>query len=138
MHKVAGNWVKEDFGQFSGNNFSTFGEDAGGQLYIAGIKSGTIYRVIGNTTGIKNNDDLSDIKIIQVPFSNKIRIETGRNDRPEIQITMNDIMGKTLFSTTTPEAIYEFDPGNLPFGTYLLTIVIDGKKLVHKLIKGNF
>jgi len=138
LHKVAGNWVKEDFGQFSGNNFSTFGEDAGGQLYIAGIKSGTIYRVIGNTTGIIGNDFFADIKIIQIPFSNKIRIETGRINRPGIQITLSDIMGKTIFNATTRETSYEFDSGDLPFGIYLLNIGIDGKKLVHKLIKGNF
>ncbi len=47
LHKVANSWVKEDFGQFPDNNFSTFGEDAEGQLYVAGVTSGTIYRVIG-------------------------------------------------------------------------------------------
>ncbi len=47
LHKVANSWVKEDFGQFPGNNFGTFGEDAEGQLYIAGVTSGKIYRVIG-------------------------------------------------------------------------------------------
>lgn len=47
LHKVGNNWVKEDFGQFTGNNFSTFGENASGQLYVAGLKSGTIYLVVG-------------------------------------------------------------------------------------------
>jgi len=37
----------EDFGQFPGNNFSTFGEDVQGQLYVAGVTSGTIYLVTG-------------------------------------------------------------------------------------------
>jgi len=46
LHKSGNNWVKEDFGQFSGNNFSTFGEDANGQLYIAGLTSGKIYLVV--------------------------------------------------------------------------------------------
>jgi glucose/arabinose dehydrogenase len=46
LHQVAGNWVKEDFGQFPGNNFSTFGEDVNGQIYIAGITSGSIFRVL--------------------------------------------------------------------------------------------
>lgn len=46
LHKSGNNWVKEDFGQFSGNNFSTFGEDSKGQLYIAGLTTGTIYLVV--------------------------------------------------------------------------------------------
>jgi len=46
LHKVNNNWEKEDFGHFPGNNFSTFGEGAQGQLYIAGVISGKIYLVI--------------------------------------------------------------------------------------------
>ncbi len=47
LHKVNNNWVKEDFGQFPGNSFSTFGEGTEGQLYVAGVSSGTIYLVFG-------------------------------------------------------------------------------------------
>ncbi len=48
LRKVINSWVMEDFGQFPGNNFSTFGEDAKGQLYVAGLTSGTIYLVTGH------------------------------------------------------------------------------------------
>lgn len=138
LHKIGESWVKEDFGRFSGNNFSTFGEDAAGQLYVAGLTSRTIYRVLGNTTDINNNNIFSGIKIVQVPHSNKIRIETGQANPPEIQITLADILGRTIYKATTTEANYEFDSGELPFGIYLLNIGIDSKKLVHKLFKGNF
>ena len=47
LHKSRDTWVKEDFGQFAGNSFSTFGEDINGMLYIAGVDSGTIYLVLG-------------------------------------------------------------------------------------------
>ena len=39
---------------FSGNNFVTFGEDVNGELYIAGISSGTIYKVID--TSLSSSD----------------------------------------------------------------------------------
>jgi glucose/arabinose dehydrogenase len=45
LHNESGIWKKEDFGTFDGNHFSTFGEDMKGNLYIAGLSSGTIYRV---------------------------------------------------------------------------------------------
>jgi glucose/arabinose dehydrogenase len=134
LHKVGENWVKEDFGRFTGNNFSTFGEGSDGKLYVAGRGSGKIYRVVGNTTGINASNILSGVKIIQVPSSNKIRIETGQNNRQEIQISLNDIKGTLLHKATTSGANYEFDPGKLAFGTYILNIVIDGKKLTHKLV----
>ncbi len=52
IHKEEGTWVVEEFGQFTGNNFSTFGEDVNGNIYIAGYSSGTIYLVGDNSTGI--------------------------------------------------------------------------------------
>jgi len=45
LHYAAGNWVSDIFGQFPGNNFSTFGENAAGQLFVAGRSSGTIWRI---------------------------------------------------------------------------------------------
>lgn len=137
LHNVAGNWVMEDFGQFPGNNFSSFGEDAGGQLYVAGLTSGTIFRVIDNSTGIVNGDALAGIKIIQVPFSDKIRIETGRNDGPVMHLAVYDVKGSIRYNATTREANYEFDAGFLPAGTYFLKIGIDGKSMVHKMILGS-
>ncbi len=134
LHKVADNWVKEDFGQYPGNNFSTFGEDAFGQLYVAGRGSGKIFRVIGTTTGINNNDVLAGIKIIQVPFSSKIRIETGQTNGQEIQVTMSDIKGSLLHKANIFDSSYDFDPGSLPNGVYILNILISGKKMAHKLI----
>lgn len=38
-------WSEEEFGQFLGNSFSTFGEDVNGELYVAGHTSGRIYRL---------------------------------------------------------------------------------------------
>lgn len=135
LHKVGENWVKEDFGRFTGNNFSTFGEDSSGQLYVAGRTTGKIFRVVGNTTGIGNIDILAGIRIIQVPFSNKILIETGQNKRQEIQITLSDVKGTILHKAVTSETNYGFDPGFLPNGVYILNILIDGKKMARKLIR---
>lgn len=136
LHNVAGDWVEEDFGQFPGNNFSTFGEDASGQLYVAGLTSGTIYRVLENSTGIIGKNNLSGLKIIQNPYSGKIRIETGSIGR-EMIIDMFDMKGITLFSDNTRESHYEFDAGFLPAGIYFLKIVIDGKSSVKKMAVVN-
>ena len=45
IHQQSGKWKTEVFGRFEGNNFCTFGEDVNGNLYIAGLTSGTIYRI---------------------------------------------------------------------------------------------
>jgi glucose/arabinose dehydrogenase len=137
LHNVSGNWIKEDYGQFSGNGFSSFGEDAEGQLYIAGLVSGILYRVVDNTTYIGNNKNHEEIKIIHFPSSNKVRIETGRNDRQAISIKMIDRDGATLFDRIISEDNYEFDIGTLPAGAYFLNLRSKDLSLVHKLIKAK-
>ncbi|HEY3370789.1 MAG TPA: PQQ-dependent sugar dehydrogenase [Prolixibacteraceae bacterium] len=63
LHKVGGSWVKEDFGHYTGNSFTTFGEDAQGQLYIAGAKSKKIFKVLNYTTATTSGQALGEIKI---------------------------------------------------------------------------
>lgn len=45
LHPEGQKWVAAEFGMFKGNNFCTFGEDYQGRIYVAGIKSGTIYKI---------------------------------------------------------------------------------------------
>ena len=137
LHKKSGNWLKEDFGRFTGNNFSTFGEDFRGQIYIAGITSGSIYRVGDQSTGSKQLEKLADIKIIQDPFSEIIRVETGQNKHSEIHLSVHDIRGTKLYTDATRDAIYELNLSFLPAGAYILTVEIDRKNYIHKLILGK-
>jgi glucose/arabinose dehydrogenase len=51
IHNDDGLWVVEEFGQFPGNSFTTFGEDVNGMLYVAGYSNGTIYRIGDNSSG---------------------------------------------------------------------------------------
>ncbi len=135
LHQVSGDWVAEEFGQYPGNNFSAFGEDNAGQLYVAGLSSGTIYRVVENSTGISSSGNLEGIKIFQSPFSGKIRIETGRIDGQEINLSIFDIRGQILNEASTHGSSYEFDADLLPAGMYFLLIEAAGKRYVHKFIR---
>ncbi len=137
LHNNSGSWQMEVFGDFPGNNFSTFGEDAKGQLYIAGLTSGTIYSVIENTIGIDVNQTSDDIKIIKDPTSNKIRIETRNIGLKFIHFTLSDLSGKILYADSFKASSFEINPGKLPVATYLLNIQMDRKKFVHKLILGE-
>ncbi len=137
LHKVSGSWVEDTIGIFPGNNFSTFGLDNKGQLYIAGLASGNIYRVLSNITGIAEVDNSSEIKVVQNPFSDNIIVKTGRTDQPVIQISLCDIKGVIIYNATTEEENYEFDTSALPAGTYLLKVTIAGKQTTLKLVKAK-
>lgn len=134
LHKVSGNWVKDDFGQFTGNNFSTFGEDVNGQLYVAGRASGKIFRIGDQSTGTIPNNDLANLKIIQVPFSGQIKIETGQIYQQGMQISVYDITGIKRYQAETQENTHQMDLNYLPSGIYFITVKIDGKNHTSKLI----
>jgi len=137
LHKASGTWVKEDFGQFPGNSFSTFGEDASGQLYVGGLGSGSVFRIddlaTENIVVAKSND----LNITQLPPGNRIRIESNLSSNSVMNISVYDIRGITQFQANTVESNPEFDLGYMPSGTYFISILIDGKKSVHKLILVN-
>jgi glucose/arabinose dehydrogenase len=137
LHKAGDQYIKQDFGQFSGNSFSTFGEDASGQIYIAGIKSGKIYRINDQSTGTKLPEKSPEIKIISSPFSDKIRLETSGNDLSGMQIEIFDVNGKKLYQKKVQEHNYELNPEFLPSGIYFLNVTFQGNSQIQKLILGK-
>ncbi|HET7733319.1 MAG TPA: PQQ-dependent sugar dehydrogenase [Paludibacter sp.] len=132
LHKVSGNWVAETFGQFTGNNFSTFGEDMAGRLYVAGHTSGTIYRITDNVMGVDKKENTPDLKIVNLNGS--IKVITGLNDGAEMYLTLFDAIGVNRFSSNTHASNYEFDISSLSQGIYFLSVTFNGKNRVHKLI----
>lgn len=137
LHKVGDNWIKEDFGRFAGNNFSTFGEDAEGQLYVAGLTSGKIFRINDQLTGSQIIEKQSDVKIIHVPFSQIIRLETEYNNNTVIQISVYDVNGTKHYENSTWESNVEFNPGPLSPGIYFLKVTINSKSHIQKLLLGK-
>lgn len=137
LHKEGEEWVKEDFGHFPGNNFSTFGEDVSGHLYLAGMTTGTIYRVINLSTGLDELNTLEKVKIFREPSSGRIRIETGLDSGNEFQVIMSDGKGLQVYRGTMGESTFEFDPGALPSGVYIVHLLGNGKKATQKLVIGN-
>jgi len=137
LNKVGGNWIREDFGQFAGNNFSTFGEDANGQLYIAGITSGKLFRIYDQVTSIQLNINPIDFNVFQVPFSDRIRIETAATLKSDVLISIYDLSGKKCYQGRSAENSFEFDPGILTSGIYLVHVTINGNNQVQKLVLGR-
>ena len=136
LHNVAGNWVVQDFGLFPGNNFSSFGEDAFGRLYVAGITSGKLYRISSNPTSVSQMINQHRVKVIQLNNTGKIRINTRQNSGTQLFLTLYNLSGISCYNTVTRESVFEIDINQLPKGIYFLNIEIDGRKEVYKLTKG--
>lgn len=80
---------------FSGNGFATFGEDSNGELYVAGINSGTIFKIIDTT--LSNADfDYSNISVIKNSTRGLFTILNATNIN---SFQIFDVTGKQMFSS---------------------------------------
>lgn len=137
LKKVAGSWIREDFGQFTGNNFSTFGEDAIGQIYVAGLSSGKIFRISDQVTDSRAITIPMAFKVIQIPYSARIRIEAEPIDDTSMQISVYDLNGIMRFHDYSKESYYEFDTNIFASGFYILSIQVNGINHIQKLVIGK-
>jgi glucose/arabinose dehydrogenase len=137
LHKTEQGWVNQDFGQFTGNGFSTFGEDSKGRLYVAGLSSGSLFRIGTQPTGLAENKSVSGIKVNQTSFPGRIHIETGKSPESEIKYMLFNLAGNVCYSNYSKDTAFEINTEKMAAGVYILKIVIGKNSLVHKLIIQN-
>ncbi|MBC7846972.1 MAG: PQQ-dependent sugar dehydrogenase [Flavobacterium sp.] len=119
---------------FSGNNFSTFGEDTNGELYIAAINNGTIFKINDTSLGI-NKPEKSQFIVYPNPTKSEIIIQKSNKNYPT-EVRLFDLNGKMLLQQITidkPTTIIKTT--HLSNGFYILTIKNDhGQLSTHRLI----
>lgn len=94
-----GNATLSTAGTFAGRNFSTFGEDTTGQLYIGDQSTGTVYRIMGSGVEVKEvNADIENEIIYPNPGNGSFTYELISNKEAEVEITITDITGKECFN----------------------------------------
>lgn len=106
---------------FSGNNFVTFGEDVNGELYIAGITSGTVYKIIDSSlseSDFKNNG----FSIYPNPAKGYFVVKSAETNLAT-KIALFDTTGKLLFSKKLmPNTENVIDTNLLAKGTYFVSV----------------
>ena len=106
---------------FSGNNFVTFGEDINGELYIAGITSGTVYKIIDSSLS-NSNFNSESFSLFPNPAKGFFVIKSAEANLAT-KITLFDITGKLLFSKElTPNRENVIDTNLLAKGTYFVSV----------------
>jgi glucose/arabinose dehydrogenase len=123
-------------GSFAGNNFSTFGEDSGGELYIAGRTSGIVYQLVDTTFSVVNNIyDNKKIGIQPNPTTGKVRITLAEGMKINSALELVDAQGRSVLSFIPDSNAIDLDIGFLEPGFYFLFSKEHGKNLVGKIIK---
>ncbi|HSD13780.1 MAG TPA: PQQ-dependent sugar dehydrogenase [Flavobacterium sp.] len=107
---------------FSGNSFVTFGEDMNGEMYVASINNGVIYKLIDSSLGVVKSAK-KKIKIYPNPAKSEFFIQTDDEGVFATGITLFDSTGKKLLSEKTEnEPINSVNIGNISSGWYVLEI----------------
>lgn len=118
------------FGPFSGNGFSTFGTDHQSNLYIAGLSTGTIYKIVDDNLSV----DISHqkrINIYPIPTQGVINIEAQEIIK---KIEVISFTGKVI-KTTYPNKKNTRLSVKFASGVYFIkSTYLDGKHQVDKFI----
>lgn len=119
---------------FTGNNFSTFGEDKNGELYIAAINNGTIFKLKDTSLGV-NTTQTAQFIVYPNPAQSEIIIQKSDKSYPT-EITLFDLNGKILLQQkTTDKTQNNIKITHLSKGFYFMTIRNDqGQISTHRVI----
>lgn len=119
---------------FSGNNFVTFGEDMNGELYIAGISSGTIYKIIDSSLSSSDFEN-NGFSLYPNPAKESFTIKNSTSNLAT-KIDVIDLTGKLLFTkelSANPENTIATSA--LSKGIYLISVeTTNGTNYTTKLI----
>ena len=119
---------------FTGNNFSTFGEDNSGEIYIAAINNGTIFKINDTSLGL-NTPNISQFIVYPNPTTSEIIIQKSAINYP-IEATLFDMNGKiVLQQKTADKSENSIKTTHLSKGLYILSIKNnEGQLSTHRLI----
>lgn len=130
------NWTMTFTQAFSGNGWTTFGEDINGELYIAGISSGTVYKIIDATLGVDEKTSF-EVKLFPNPANNQITIQITNSTMVIQSVRIFSIEGE-LISTISgfDQQLLNVSTQDLSSGMYFIEITnAKGNSTREKLIK---
>lgn len=135
LYNDNGNWELTDQGQYTGNNFATFGEASDGELFVAGISSGTIYHIVDTTTtGLQEIDKSDLINAYPNPFIKKLTITLDKEISNAV-ISLSEMKGEILYEKPVEGKVHEIPARSLPKGVYLLRIISGDETFMKKVVK---
>jgi len=119
---------------FTGNNFSTFGEDNTGELYIAALNNGTVYKITDISLNVKKFDKARFL-IYPNPAKSEIYIQKSNDDYPT-EVAIFDLNGRLLLQQEPEDqSINTIRTANLASGFYIMTLKSsDGDFFTQRLI----
>ncbi|WP_313092407.1 PQQ-dependent sugar dehydrogenase [Chryseobacterium flavum] len=105
---------------YSGNNFSTFGEDYQKELYVAAVNNGKIFKISTGTLGIQENNSLGKINIYPNPAHKELFIDGIKDKNLILEIINTE--GRKILTTNNLVNKKSIDISGIPSGIYFINL----------------
>jgi hypothetical protein len=121
-------------GPFGGNNWSSFGEDNNGELYICGLNSGTVYKIIDTNLSV-DDKFINTFKLYPNPAKARVTFSFGDHYNAQ-HINLYNIQGKVVQTIENFDSrLFHFSTENLAKGLYIVEVLnADNNSTFKKLI----
>ncbi|KFF14824.1 cadherin [Chryseobacterium soli] len=118
---------------YSGSSFSTFGQNAQKDLFVAALNTGKIYKITTGTLSTQENTHLNELKMYPNPASKKVFIEGLQDKNSTAEIISAE--GRRVLEGTKINSDNSVDISGIPSGVYYLILKSgDLKSYSQKLI----
>lgn len=136
LKENGGNWTMSFSEPFKGNNWTTFGEDVNGELYIADITSGYIYKITDSTLGT-DQSTLSKLQLYPNPVTDELTLNLGTSNFDISELSLYNIQGQLMkISPIVDGNSTKFSTKHLSKGLYILKVFnSEGQKTTRKFVK---
>jgi glucose/arabinose dehydrogenase len=134
-----GGWTNTDLLNTSDFNIVAFGEDQQGELYVAGINTGIISRVVGAATSAEEEQlQIGKLTLAPNPAGDFVRLSLDVLQEGVYQFRLLDATGRKLREWQDGVAtgfVKDISLKELPKGTYFLQLQKEGQILVRQIQK---
>ncbi|MGE5424727.1 MAG: T9SS type A sorting domain-containing protein, partial [Syntrophothermus sp.] len=130
----SGTWSARTEGVFAGNNFSSFGEDNNGEIYIAGLSSGRIFRIADSAASGIAEQQADLLRVYPDPFEDHLIVEQ-KNPSGKMGLIIFDLRGKSIHTSALSGTRTSLDLQFLPAGIYFIQGKNDQFIFTRKIIK---
>ncbi|WP_418513358.1 PQQ-dependent sugar dehydrogenase [Corallibacter sp.] len=114
--------------QYSGNNWTAFGEDVDGEIYVAGLSSGNIFKIV-DTNLSTDEFNLSSIKMYPNPTNDMVYFDNSSATNNISKIIIYNIQGTAIKTVNnTNNSSIKVSTKDLASGLYLTEITATNEK----------
>jgi glucose/arabinose dehydrogenase len=106
------------FGHFENTGFRSFGVNNDGELYVAGLASGTIYTVVDIDALSMETFNKQAVTLYPNPAKDVLHVAIGKRDA-HVRISIFDILGKKILTKSLTSTESQIDISTFKKGIYL-------------------